>query len=53
MITRKKIEELVDSLITHRETQQKNKNIQSMDVDMLNKKFISELEMLKKKLKLL
>lgn len=53
MITRKKIEELVDSLIYHRETQQKNNNIYAMDVDMLNKKFISELETLKKKLKLL
>lgn len=53
MITRKKIEETIDSLILHRETQQKNNNIYSMNVDMLNEKFISELEELKKKLKLL
>ena len=53
MITRKRIDEIIDSLIIYRETQQKNNNIYSMNVDMLNEKFISELEELKKKLKLL
>ena len=53
MITRKRIDEIIDSLIIYRETQQKNNNIYAMNVDMLNEKFISELETLKKKLKML
>lgn len=43
----------MDSLIEHRELQQKNNNIYAMNVDTLNEKFISELETLKKKLVLL
>ena len=50
MITKKKIEETINSLILHRETQQKNNNIYAMNVDTLNDKFIFELETLKKRL---